>query len=156
MPAPLSVILPTANSAARLSDTCAALMEGVYQGLIAELLVVDAGSRDDTIPVAKALGAEIITWRPGGASQLLAGRQVAKGRWHLIVKPGEVLQPGWASAVERFLEVHPDRSGYFRQIGPGSVWLNARARLIGTAGQLHPAKGARGSARAIAADIRRS
>jgi len=48
MPAPISVILPTLNAAERLPLCLAGLMEGVEAGLIAELIVVDAGSTDGT------------------------------------------------------------------------------------------------------------
>ena len=57
----ISVCLPALNEQTTIGDMCTKirvdLMEGV--GLVDELLVVDSGSEDDTMAVARATGAEV-------------------------------------------------------------------------------------------------
>lgn len=133
MPAPLSVIIPTRNSAQLLPPTLVALMEGLHAGLIHELVVVDAGSDDETCAVARAMGAVVLDWRPGGAEQMKSGRAAAKAAWHLILIPGAVLAPGWADAASAFITKHPNALGYFAIEGPGirTAWQNFAARFLG-------------------------
>ena len=157
MPAPITAILPTRNSAAQLPATFEGLMEGVYAGLIAELLVADAGSTDETLSVSRAVGAEIHNVAEGVAIASLGGLMPIKGRWMLIVPPGAVLQRGWVTAVEEFLESEPKGWGYFKRSGKGAAWSNIAASVFGrpstATAQLRRAKGGHGRARAINAYV---
>lgn len=134
MPAPISVVMPTLNAAPHLSATLAALMEGVEAGLIAELIVSDGGSSDQTLEIADAWGAEIVTGPPSRGGQLRRGCATARGVWLLILHADTQLAPGWAGAVAAHLNAAT--AAYFRlRFDKGgrfvASWANARARLFG-------------------------
>ena len=83
--------------------------------LIREIVVVDGGSRDDTIAIAKAAGARVIVAERGRGPQLAAGAAAVTGEWLLFVHADCRLSPGWENAVAAFLAA-PDaglRAGYF-------------------------------------------
>ena len=56
----LSVIIPTRNSERPLVPTLAALVPGATTGLIAEVLIADGGSQDDTAAVADVAGCNFL------------------------------------------------------------------------------------------------
>ncbi|WP_299742520.1 TIGR04283 family arsenosugar biosynthesis glycosyltransferase [uncultured Tateyamaria sp.] len=134
MPAPISVIVPTLNAEAALGPTLAALMEGVDGGLIAELVVSDGGSTDDTLKRADAWGANIVTGPPSRGGQLRRGCEAARAEWFLVVHADTVLSPGWSEVVSAHLgqrdaayfKLRFDRGG--RAV---AAWANLRARLFG-------------------------
>lgn len=111
----LSVIIPTLNAAARLSATLAAL------GDVAEVIVVDGGSIDDTLAVAT--NARILHAPRGRGGQFAAGIEAARHPWLLLLHADTVLAPGWRAAC------HTDASkaGYFRFVLDSS---NPRARRL--------------------------
>ncbi|MEM8629929.1 MAG: TIGR04283 family arsenosugar biosynthesis glycosyltransferase [Pseudomonadota bacterium] len=138
MPAPLTVIIPTLNAAATLPRTLGGLMPGLEAGLIRQLVVSDAGSRDATGQIAEAAGADLITGAPGRGGQLLRGAEAARGDWLLFVHADTVLTPGWPEAVRGHL-AHPEAAAYFRLafdasgVAPALVagWANLRSRIFG-------------------------
>ena len=56
----LSVIIATRNSERPLVRTLAALVPGATSGLITEVLIADAGSRDGTPAVADIAGCKLL------------------------------------------------------------------------------------------------
>ena len=66
MPAPITVVIPTLNVAAELSGSLGALMEGLAEGLIREVVISDGGSTDRTLELAEEAGAELVTGLGGG------------------------------------------------------------------------------------------
>jgi type II secretion system protein L len=60
MTAPVSVVIPTLDAAARLGPCLGALTEGLMRGLIAELVLADGGSTDGIEAVADAAGARLV------------------------------------------------------------------------------------------------
>jgi len=100
----LSIIMPTLNSASHLPDTLNALVPGALSGLVKELIVVDGGSTDDTIVMADAAGANIITSEKGRGQQLLKGSGPAKSEWLLFLHADTVLADGWVDEVSRFIK----------------------------------------------------
>jgi glycosyltransferase involved in cell wall biosynthesis len=56
----LSVVIATKDSERALVPTLAALIPGVTAGLVREVIVCDAGSRDATAEVADAAGCQIV------------------------------------------------------------------------------------------------
>ena len=134
MPAPISVIVPTLNAETRVPACFGALMEGVDAGLIAELIVSDGGSGDDTVRIADAWGAEIVSGPPSRGGQLARGCAQAKGEWFLVLHADTVLAPGWTVPVLEHLRT--SKAGYFKlrfdRGGRGvAAWANLRARLFG-------------------------
>lgn len=135
MPAPISIIIPTLNAADSLGACLLALMEGLDQGLIRELIVVDGGSHDATGAIAQAWGAEVILADPSRGGQLRAGCAAAKGAWLLVVHADTVLAKGWTGSVKAHLETR--KAGWFalrfdaQGVAPALVagWANLRSRL---------------------------
>lgn len=109
----LSIIIPTLDVAAALPRTLAALTAA--GGLVAEVVVVDGGSRDDTLTVADAAGARVLTATRGRGSQLAAGGAAAHGEWLLFLHADTVLAPDWAEAADGFMtEANAGRAAVFR------------------------------------------
>ncbi len=78
MRAPLSVVMPVLNGETVLGPCLAALYEGVQAGLIRELIVVDGGSEDRSVEIAKRPGRRFLSWTPrraGGNCAVAARRR---------------------------------------------------------------------------------
>lgn len=109
-------------------------MEGVREGLIRELIVSDGGSTDDTLEVARDVGAHVVTGAPSRGGQLRRGCATAQGAWLLIVHADTQLAPGWTAAARAHMDtgragwgrLQFDRGGYLFALG-----ANLRARLFG-------------------------
>lgn len=134
MPAPISVIIPTLNAAAVLHPCLEALMEGVDAGLLAEVVVSDGGSTDDTVTLVDAWGANVVTGAPSRGGQLRRGCDAARAEWFLVLHADTVLAPGWTDAVAAHLG--QGTAGYFRlAFDRGgrwvAAWANLRARWFG-------------------------
>ncbi|MBY5931992.1 TIGR04283 family arsenosugar biosynthesis glycosyltransferase [Tateyamaria omphalii] len=134
MPAPISVIVPTLNAETTLSGCLEALMEGVDAGLIAELVVSDGGSTDDTTTLADAWGAGIVTGPASRGGQLRRGVAAARAEWFLVIHADTCLAPGWTEAVVPHLarrEAGYFKLGFDRGGRLVAAWANLRARLFG-------------------------
>ena len=139
MPAPISIVIPTLDSAATLGPCLAALTDGVFEGLVAELIFADGGSTDDLAAVADAAGARIVMAPPGRGTQLAAACAAARGDSLLVIHGDTTLAQGWTQAVRDHLNDHADKAGWFRlrfdttapmgRIVAG--WANLRARWLG-------------------------
>lgn len=104
MAGPISVIIPTLDSARHLPRALAPLVDGMHEGLIREVIISDGGSRDETLEIADASGCTVVSGEPGRAKQLLNGIARAKGKWLLILHPQTVLARGWTEEVALFLQ----------------------------------------------------
>lgn len=93
----LSVVMPTLNAADGLAATLAALDP------VGEIIVVDGGSRDGTVALARKLGARVIEAAPGRGGQLAAGASAATADWLLFLHADTVLAPGWRVVVDAHL-----------------------------------------------------
>jgi rSAM/selenodomain-associated transferase 2 len=116
MRAPLSIIIPTLDAAAGLPATFAALAEARSADLGYEVLVVDGGSADDTLGLARAQGARIVASPRGRGVQLAGGGAAAGGDWLLFLHADTRLAKGWSAAVLGFIAdpVNRARAAYFR------------------------------------------
>ena len=114
MVAPLSVIIPTFNAASVLPETAEALMPGLTEGLIRELVVSDGGSTDQTLQVAQGLGAVIVHGPAGRGGQIARGVDAARSDWLLVLHADTHLGPGWTDAVWRHIDSGENVAGYFR------------------------------------------
>ena len=139
MRAPISVVIPTLNVAGLLPGAAEALMAGVTEGVIGELIVSDGGSGDGTLDVARALGAEIVEGPAGRGGQIARGVAVARGRWVLVLHADTHLSAHWVEAALRHMAEHEGEAGYFRLVfraagvAPKLVALgaNLRSRVFG-------------------------
>jgi len=115
--AALSIVIPALDAAGTLPATLAALEEGRCAGLVAEVILVDGASSDDTVGVAAGAGARIVeAGAPGRGRQLVDGGAAAGGEWLLFLHADTCLAPGWAQAVARVLSdpAMAECAGYFR------------------------------------------
>ena len=139
MPATLSVVIPTLNAAHLLPATTDALLSGVTDGLIAELVLSDGGSTDGINEVAEALGAFLVTGEKGRGGQIARGVEAAKAPWVLILHADTHLSDDWAEAARRHMSEAPEKAGWFRLafrargMAPRIVahGANLRARFLG-------------------------
>lgn len=139
MPAPLSVVIPTLNSADVLPETAEALLSGATSGLIRELVVSDGGSTDNTREIAKELGAVWVDGPKGRGGQIGRGVAASGGDWVLILHADTHLSENWDEVARAHMNTGEARAGYFglrfRATGIAASLIaagaNFRSRLFG-------------------------
>ena len=107
----LSIIIPALNAARTLSSVMAPL-----GGKAEEIIVIDGGSTDETVDIAKAAGAEVTICDRGRGTQLQLGGEKAAGVWLLFLHADTRLSDNWRNAAENFIS-HPGnrhRAAVFR------------------------------------------
>jgi hypothetical protein len=130
----ISVIIPTLNEAGCIR----AVLGSVRCCRNVEVLVVDGGSSDGTVELARAGGARMLTTAAGRARQMNAGAAAARGRVLLFVHGDTRLPEGFDRHVLRALERPHTVAGAFRlRIGGTRLGLrcievlaNLRSRLL--------------------------
>ncbi len=124
--APLSVIIPTMNSAESLPGTVIPLIQETRDGLIRELIVSDGGSVDGTSEIANEIGARFIISEQGRGTQLHAGARAARGDWFLFLHADTRLDDRWGEFARRHME-SSNNAGFFRlrfsAPGPAAAWV---------------------------------
>ncbi|NNE88889.1 MAG: glycosyltransferase [Silicimonas sp.] len=114
MRAPLSIVIPTLNAGDDLPATADALLGGATSGLVRELVISDGGSKDDTLEIAKELGAVSVTGPAGRGGQLAHGVAASTGEWLLLLHADTHLAEGWARLAHDHMTEHADKAGWFR------------------------------------------
>ena len=94
LPPYISVIIPTLNEGENIEPVIRRASCGD-----AEVIVVDSGSEDDTVPKAKSLGAAIFHGMRGRASQQNLGAKAARGRVVLFLHGDTLLPDSYADHV---------------------------------------------------------
>jgi glycosyltransferase involved in cell wall biosynthesis len=100
----LSVIIATQDSERLLLPTLAALIPGATEGLISEVIVADAGSRDDTAFVADVAGCNFMEIEAALGERLKKAAAAARAPWLLFLQPGVILDSAWIGETRRFVE----------------------------------------------------
>ncbi len=98
----LSVIVATHESERALVRTLSALVAGATAGLVSEVVVADAGSRDATAEVADVAGCRFIASEEPLGARLKAAAATARAPWLLFLRAGCVPEPAWVEAVDSF------------------------------------------------------
>lgn len=99
----VSVIVPTFEAGDTLAGTLGAL--GGQR-----VIVVDAGSTDETAALAEGHRAAVVRAPRGRGAQLDAGAQAATTDWLLFLHGDTRLGPGWRADVADFVAVPANRS----------------------------------------------
>jgi Glycosyl transferase family 2 len=100
----LSVVIATRDSERTLLPTLAALVQGAAAGIVREVIVADAGSRDATAAIADAAGCRLLVSAQGRGARLKAAAEAARAPWLLFLRPGVVLDATWVDETRRFVE----------------------------------------------------
>ncbi len=130
----ISIIIPVLNEAANLPQTIASLLSLKT----IEIIVVDGGSQDNTVEIAKTLGVKIIETQPGRATQMNAGAEVATAEILLFLHSDTLLPPNYDQWVLQSLSQPQTIAGAFQlQIEGSGIGLrvveklaNARSRIF--------------------------
>ncbi len=102
----ISVIIPALNEA----ETLPGALASIGRSDEVEIIVVDGGSVDETLPVAQSLGAKTIRGPKGRGTQMNSGAAEATGDILLFLHADTRLPAHWADYVRRELS-YPDVSG---------------------------------------------
>src|SRR5262245_2784301 len=100
----LSVVIATRDSERALLPTLAALVAGAAAGIVREVIVADAGSRDATAAIADGAGCRVLASTQGRGARLKAAAEAARAPWLLFLRPGIVLDASWVDETRRFVE----------------------------------------------------
>jgi glycosyltransferase involved in cell wall biosynthesis len=131
----LSAIIATRESERTLVPTLAALVPGAVAGLLAEVVVADAGSRDATAETADIAGCRfLVSAEPLGA-RLKAAAATTKTPWLMFLRAGCVPEPGWIGAAQRFMETADRlagarRAAVFRPPGVADLLRPGLAEIV--------------------------
>lgn len=139
MPAPpcdttISIIVPALNEAGQIAEVLRSAREpGVH-----EILVVDGGSSDDTVPHATAVADRVLRCPRGRALQMNTGAAAATGGVLLFLHADTRLPSGFATAVRGAIEggavggrFDVVLGGTHRFLPVVARLMNARSRLTG-------------------------
>ena len=99
----ISVVIPTHESERLLAHTLAALVPGALDGLLREVIVTDAGSKDGTAKVADVAGCRFMVVPGARGGRLTAASAAARANWLWFVQPGCIPGSNWIGELERFI-----------------------------------------------------
>ena len=122
MSAPLSIVVPALDEAEGIAATLQALAPLRARG--AEVIVVDGGSRDDTVALARPLADRVIEGPRGRARQMNAGAAHASSERLLFLHADTRLPDAADALIARALAAHPLAWGRF------DVRIDGRAPML--------------------------
>lgn len=104
---PLTLAIITRDEASRISQAITSV------GVVAEILVLDSGSTDETVAIARGLGArvEVVDW-PGYGAQKNRALEMAQQDWVLSIDADEVLSEDLRSALSSLFEGKMEHDAY--------------------------------------------
>lgn len=94
----ISVVIECKNHEQSLAVTLAALVQGAVEGLVAEVIVIDRGSTDDTEKLADAAGCRFLV-----NPDIRETVRNARGEWLLLVEPGARPLLGWVEHLHQHI-----------------------------------------------------
>src|SRR5689334_21224164 len=137
----LSVVIITFNEEANIGRTLASVQPLVADGK-GEIVIVDSGSTDRTVEIAKSYGAKVFSepWK-GYAAQKNSAIDKATGDWVLSLDADEAIDSDLLPTLRRVVfndaELQPDgfrirRKNHFlgRWIKRGGFWPDPKVRLF--------------------------
>jgi len=135
----LSIIVPCLNEAATVTTTLAALQPVRARG--AEVIVVDGGSSDETVVLARPHVDRVLTGPRGRAFQMNAGAAAARGDILLFLHADcrlpefadRLIVDGLNRERKSWGRFDVDITGRHRLLGVVAYLMNVRSRLTGIA-----------------------
>jgi glycosyltransferase involved in cell wall biosynthesis len=126
LPVNLSVVLITYNEESQLGRALESVKPLVRDGH-GEIIVVDSGSTDRTVEIAKSFGATVFVedWK-GYAAQKNSAIEKASGDWILSLDADEELSHGAAQVIERILG-----PGVQKYATVSAVWFARKNHFLG-------------------------
>jgi glycosyltransferase involved in cell wall biosynthesis len=108
----LSVCIITLNEEANIGRTLKSVQPLVADGQ-GEIIVVDSGSTDRTVEIAKSLGAKVFTepWK-GFAAQKNSALEKAQGEWILSLDADEEVDSALRSSISRYMKIETEHRTY--------------------------------------------
>lgn len=94
-PSVISVIIPTLNEARLLKET----IENLRDAEAIEVIVVDGGSKDETVLIARDLADQVFSSAPSRGGQMDMGAERAIGEILLFLHADTHLPMGWESKI---------------------------------------------------------
>ena len=98
----ITVVIATRDDEENLAHALAALAPAAMDGIVRDVIVVDAGSRDGTLAVAEEAGCAVELG--GDAAALMRAVDRARGDWVLFLSPSAVLEAGWQGEALGFMD----------------------------------------------------
>jgi len=139
----ISVVIPALNEAAALPGLLSRLAKEPEPH---EVVVVDGGSSDDTVQLARSFDARVVRAGPGRGIQLAAGGDETTGEILVFLHADTVFPQGGLAAVRKALAGNPAAAGgNFRLLFDGEdgfsrwlegfyAWIRARGFYYGDSG----------------------
>lgn len=138
----ISIIIPTVDEARMLPRLLADLRG---QEVPSEIILVDGGSRDDTVPRAREYRVKVVHSAPGRGTQLRAGAGAASGDILLFLHADSLFPMGGLARIEEILECSRIVGGNFRLLFDGDsgfacwltgfyAWIRKRGLYYGDSG----------------------
>ncbi|MBD1924814.1 TIGR04283 family arsenosugar biosynthesis glycosyltransferase [Trichocoleus sp. FACHB-90] len=116
----ISVIIPVLNEASRIRLNLASFEKATN----VEVIVVDGGSQDETVAIAKSLGMQVLSAAAGRDRQMNAGAKVATGDILLFLHADTRLPVGFDAMVRQALAQRGTIAGAFE------LKIDARMRSL--------------------------
>lgn len=114
----LSIVLHTHNSAEGLARSLAALVPAVIDGVLRRVIVIDAGSQDQSLMVAEQMGCDVFPETK--FEEALEG--ISTG-WLLLLQPGAILPEGWEAIARKHMEESQSPARFSLAKEKGWPWL---------------------------------
>jgi rSAM/selenodomain-associated transferase 2 len=115
----ISIVIPVLNEAATITTA----LTNIKNITESEIIVVDGGSQDETVELARFLGVKVILSAPGRARQMNAGAEVAKGDLLLFLHADTRLPADFETLICQTL--------WRSSVVAGAFELQIDARLLG-------------------------
>lgn len=113
----VSVIIPTRNRVALLKEAIASALALARDGFELEVLVVDDGSTDDTVDVARAYPVTVLqTPKIGASAARNAGMEAARGDYITFLDDDDVWLPNNIAPQLRAFADHPEYGAVFARV----------------------------------------
>jgi len=127
----LSVVIPTLNEAEVIGATLQSIKRDVIaHDMDVEIIVVDAGSIDETCTIAADQADSVVVSAKGRAQQMNCGAALAQGQLLLFLHADTLLPKGFLSLIKTASQ-RPAKWGFFHVKFDGQHWLlSCVARLM--------------------------